>query len=430
MTDRIQNAEMAAVPSPVVVLAGGGTGGHVFPMIAVADALRAEADVRVVYVGTARGIEARIVPARGDELELLDVWPIKGRGALGAVRGAWRATSTLPRARALVTRLAPRVVLSVGGYAAGPFGLAAWSRRVPLALLEPNGVLGLANRWLAPFARRAYVAFEDVEDKLGPTIARRTGVPLRSSFLASPYVAEPGRFRVLVLGGSQGAKALNEVVPEALASAARQVGPMSILHQAGREQDEAVRHRYQLHGTRGEVEVVPFIDDVARELERADLVIERSGGGSLAELCAVGRPSILIPFPFAADDHQRKNAKALEARGAAVCIDPSDATPSRMATEVVSLAKDHARRTAMANAARALGRPDAAHTVARDLLALARIPLRSSVSSANGEANNATAKATTTTTTTAPAITTTTTTTTTTTPTPTPSFHPATVPHV
>jgi UDP-N-acetylglucosamine--N-acetylmuramyl-(pentapeptide) pyrophosphoryl-undecaprenol N-acetylglucosamine transferase len=387
MTERMENA--AAPALPVVVLAGGGTGGHVFPMVAVADALRAEADVRVVYVGTARGIEARVVPARGDELELLDVLPIKGRGAIGAVRGTLRAVGTLPRARALVKRLAPRAVLSVGGYAAGPLGLAAWSRRVPLALLEPNSVLGLANRWLVPFARRAYVAFPGVADELG-RIAQRTGVPLRAAFHAAPYVALPGRLRVLVLGGSQGAKALNEVVPEALALASRDVGPITVVHQAGRDQDEAVRSRYREHGVEG-VSVVAFIDDVARELERADLVIERSGASSLAELCAVGRCSILIPFPFAADDHQRKNAKALEAEGAASCVDPSDATAARIANSVASLARDPGRRSAMADAARTLGRPDAARAIARDLLALAGIPIRATGTTANGGGEDASA---------------------------------------
>jgi len=202
------------VSQPVIVLAGGGTGGHVFPMVAVADALRSEADVRVVYVGTARGIESRVVPARGDELELLDVLPIKGRGPMGALRGVARAVGTLPRARALVKRLAPCAVLAVGGYASGPFGLAAWLGRVPLAVLEPNSTLGLTNRWLLPFARRAYVAFAETEHKVGARVARRTGVPLRKgAFYPTPYVASAG-LRVLVLGGSQGAKALNEVLPD------------------------------------------------------------------------------------------------------------------------------------------------------------------------------------------------------------------------
>jgi UDP-N-acetylglucosamine--N-acetylmuramyl-(pentapeptide) pyrophosphoryl-undecaprenol N-acetylglucosamine transferase len=367
---------VAAIDSrPVVVLAGGGTGGHVFPMVAVADALRAEADVRIVYVGTARGIEARVVPARGDELELLDVIPMKGKGFMGAVRGAVRAAETLPRARSLLKRLGARAVLSVGGYAAGPVALAAYLSRVPMALLEPNSTLGLTNRWLVPFARRAYVAFPDTEKKLGAK-AHRTGVPLRGAFHPEPYAPGAG-LRVLVLGGSQGAKALNEVVPAALALAHGEIEGLTVLHQAGRDRDAAVARAYAAHGASGWARVVPFLDDVASELAAADLVIERAGASSIAELCAVGRPSILIPFPFAADDHQRKNAEGLAAAGATVSIDQTEASPERIAREVVALAKDPLRRSTMADLARALGRPDAALTVARDLLALARIPSRS-----------------------------------------------------
>jgi UDP-N-acetylglucosamine--N-acetylmuramyl-(pentapeptide) pyrophosphoryl-undecaprenol N-acetylglucosamine transferase len=367
----------------VFVLAGGGTGGHVFPMIAVADALRKEADVRIVYVGTPRGIEARVVPARGDELELLDVLPIKGKGPMGALRGALRAAGTLPRARSLLKRLAPRAVLAVGGYAAGPVGLAASSLRVPIAILEPNSTLGLTNRWLVPFARRAYVAFPDTEKKLG-SIAHRTGVPLRGTFHPKPY-APGAALRVLVLGGSQGAKALNEVVPEALALARREVGDLTVVHQAGQGRDDDVRNAYAAHAASHWAKVVPFLDDVATELAAADLVIERAGASSLAELCAIGRPSILIPFPFAADDHQRKNAESLAAAGAAVSIDQTDATPSRVASEVIALAKDPARRTAMADRARTLGRPDAAREIARDLLALAGVPARSGTPTTDGE---------------------------------------------
>ena len=195
--------------APVVLFAGGGTGGHVFPMIAVADAMRAEADVRVVYVGTERGIEARIVPARGDELEVLEVLPIKGQGAMGVMRGVARAAATLPRARQIMTRLSPRAVLAVGGYASGPVGLVAGLSRVPLAILEPNSVLGLSNRWLAPFARRAYVAFPETGQKLRKEVVRYAGVPLRGSFVPSPYLPTQGAVRVLVLGGSQGSRVLN-----------------------------------------------------------------------------------------------------------------------------------------------------------------------------------------------------------------------------
>jgi UDP-N-acetylglucosamine--N-acetylmuramyl-(pentapeptide) pyrophosphoryl-undecaprenol N-acetylglucosamine transferase len=357
---------------PLFMLAGGGTGGHVFPMVAVADALRAEAAVRVVYVGTSRGIETRVVPERGDELEVLEVLPIKGGGAMGALRGMARAAAVLPRARSLVKRLAPSALLAVGGYAAGPVGLAAWSARVPVAILAPDVVLGLANRWLVPFAKRAYVAFPETEQSLGSKMARRTGVPLRGSFRPSPYSPVPGRMQLLVLGGSQGAKALNEVIPAAFAEASRKVSGLSIVHQAGRDRDAEVRARYEELGVGAKAKVLPFVDDVAGELARTDLFIGRSGAGALAELCAVGRPSILIPLPIKGV-HQQENAQALATLGAAVCLAQSDVTVSRLAEEIVSLAKDEPGRVRMADAARAQGRPDAAQAIARDLLEVAHV---------------------------------------------------------
>jgi UDP-N-acetylglucosamine--N-acetylmuramyl-(pentapeptide) pyrophosphoryl-undecaprenol N-acetylglucosamine transferase len=359
---------------PVVLFAGGGTGGHVFPMIAVADAMRALADVRVVYVGTERGIEARVLPARGDEVEFLEVLPIKGKGAIGVARGILSAAATLPRARRILTRLCPRAVLAVGGYASGPVGLVAGLSRVPLAIMEPNSVLGLSNRWLLPFARRAYVAFPETAAKIRGRVARHTGVPLRGTFVPSPYRAAEGKVRVLVLGGSQGARVLNEALPAALARAATRVAGLSILHQAGRGRDDDVRRAYEAAGT--DARVVAFLDDVAGELGRADLVIARSGAGSVAELCAVGRASILVPFALAADDHQRRNAEALSQAGGAVLVLESDASSDRLAAEVTALANDGTARVRMADAARALGRPDAAREVARDLLELAGIGVR------------------------------------------------------
>jgi UDP-N-acetylglucosamine--N-acetylmuramyl-(pentapeptide) pyrophosphoryl-undecaprenol N-acetylglucosamine transferase len=354
---------------PVVMLAGGGTGGHVFPMVAVADALRAEADVRVVYVGTPRGIEATVVPGRGDELELLDVRPIKGKGFIGAIRGATSALATLPRARSLVRRLEPRAVLSVGGYAAGPVGLAAYFCGVPLSILEPNNVLGLTNRWLAPFAKKAYVAFPEVEKDLRRCETIVTGVPLRGSFAPRDYDPTKGTLSVLVLGGSLGAAALNEIVPKALTMASQKIAGLSVLHQAGRGRDFAVSVLYADLIGQNRARVVPFLDDVAGEIARADLVIGRSGASAVAELCAIGRPSILIPFPFAADDHQRKNAEVMAEQGAATWMAQADASAERVEHEVISLANDPERRRRMADAARKRGRPDAAKTIARDILA-------------------------------------------------------------
>jgi UDP-N-acetylglucosamine--N-acetylmuramyl-(pentapeptide) pyrophosphoryl-undecaprenol N-acetylglucosamine transferase len=354
--------------SPRVLIAGGGTGGHVFPMLAVGEALRREdPSVELSYVGSGRGMERRLIA----DLEVLEVLPLRGGGFGGFMRGATRAVSVLPRARGLVKRLKPDVVFSVGGYAAGPVTLAAWTLRVPVTLLEPNAVAGFTNRLIAPLAVRAYVCFPETETSFGAR-SLLTGVPLRRRFEPSPYRAGE-RVRILIMGGSQGAKALNETLPHALA----QLGSRSIdiVHQAGRDKDEEVRVLYRELGV--VAEVVPFIEDVAAELERADVVIERAGAGSLAELCAIGRAAIVVPYPYAADDHQRHNAQSLERDGAAVCLLQSEATIDRFVASLQRLIDEPHERETMAARARARGRPDAATSVARDLLALAatrRVP--------------------------------------------------------
>ncbi|WP_437511617.1 undecaprenyldiphospho-muramoylpentapeptide beta-N-acetylglucosaminyltransferase [Sorangium sp. So ce1099] len=361
-----------------VLIAGGGTGGHVFPMVAVGDAVRAAApDARVVYVGTARGIEVRVMGERGDSLELLNVLPLRGGGLSGFVRGAARAGRVLPEARRLVERLDARVVLSLGGYAGGPVSLAARSLGVPVAILEPNSVLGLSNRLLSPLVDRAYVAFPEATRALRPSSVRLFGVPLRRAFARAPYAPREGKLSLLVLGGSQGALALNDIVPRAIAQVAqgreRGVG-LDVVHQTGRDREAAVRSLYAELGLADRARVVPFIDDVAEALAAADVVIARAGASTLAELCAVGRPSILIPYPFAADDHQLKNAQSLERASAAVAIAQADATEARLAGEIARLAAAPAHRARMADAAAALATPDAAARVAADLLELARAP--------------------------------------------------------
>lgn len=355
-----------------VLIAGGGTGGHVFPMLAVGEALRRVAPgTEVFYVGTARGLEARAVPAAGEELELLDVAPLRGGGLSGFAKGLAKAFGSLPAARALVMRKKPDVVLSVGGYAGGPVALAARLMGVPLAILEPNSTLGLTNKLLAPLARRAYVAFGDLDRRFGPDIGARYGVPLRRSFEAHDYAPREGRFRVLVLGGSQGAQGLNDAMPGAIAQLARSVPEVEVLHQAGRGRDEAVRAAYGALGLEARARVLDFVTDVGGELAQADVVVQRAGASSLAELCLVGRASVLVPFPFAADDHQAKNARSLEEVGAAIALPQREATSERLAALLAELAGDPARRLSMARAARAAATPTAADDVARDLVALA-----------------------------------------------------------
>lgn len=369
---------------PTILIAGGGTGGHVFPGLAVADALRALADVDVVFAGTARGLEARVVPERGYALELFTVSPMKGGGPRRAIRGALVAGRATWHAVGVVRRLTPHAVLSIGGYAAGPVSLAAAALRIPIAIVEPNSVVGLANRILAPFARRGYVAWEETARRVGTRKARVFGVPLRSGFGPRPY--EPrGTARVLVLGGSQGASALNERVPEALGRVAKKY-PLEVVHQAGRDRVAQVADAFARAGIE-HARVTPFLDDVPGEMGLADLIIARSGASTVAEIAAIGRASILIPFPHAADDHQAKNARALERTGGAVCIEQESADAARIAREVERLLGDPALRTRMADAARSRGQPHAAERIARDLLALAGIPLAPRPAAAPSKAN-------------------------------------------
>jgi len=350
-----------------ILVAGGGTGGHVYPGLAVADALRSIADVDVVFVGTARGLEARVIPQQGYRLELLDVRPMKGGGVARAAKGAVIAARETVRAIALVRRIRPSVVVSVGGYAAGPVSLAAAILGVKIAVLEPNSVAGFANRLLAPFAARAYVAWEETGAKFRKGRARVVGAPLRAGFAPQPYAPRAGNARVLVMGGSQGAQALNERLPAAIARAAASVATIEVVHQAGRERDAAVREAYARENV-SHATVTEFIDDVPKEIARADLVVARAGAAT--EIAAIGRASILVPFPHAADDHQARNAESLAGVGGAVSIRQEAADAVRLASEIVRLLMDDVARKKMADAARAHGRPRAAMEIARDLLDL------------------------------------------------------------
>lgn len=358
-----------------ILIAGGGTGGHVFPGLAVARALRDVADVTIVFVGSPRGLENRIVPTHGYVLELLRVEPMKGGGPARAARGAFVASTAMRQAARLIRRLRPSAILSVGGYAAGPVALAGAIARVPLAILEPNSTLGLANRLVAPFASRAYVAWSDTARHFRGDKVRMFGVPLRAGFEPDAYTVTPGVRRLLVLGGSQGARALNDRVPPAIARVAAALGEVHVVHQTGHERAASVASAYAKAGLRS-VTVVPFIDDVAAQIARADLVVARAGAVTVAEITAIGRASVLVPFPHAAADHQAKNALSLASLGAAVCVRQEAADEVRLATELSWLFGNDARRVGMARTAREHGHPSAALHVALDLLALAGIVQR------------------------------------------------------
>jgi UDP-N-acetylglucosamine--N-acetylmuramyl-(pentapeptide) pyrophosphoryl-undecaprenol N-acetylglucosamine transferase len=355
----------------VVFLAGGGTGGHVFPLLSVASELcKLRPGLEPVFIGTERGLETRLVPEAGHRLELLKTLPFLGGGASGAVRGLWSVARGLPRCRALIAEHAPKVVLSAGGYAAVPMALAARSCGVPLAVLEPNSHPGLANRLVGPVAARAYTSFEETAGYFRSARIVPSGVPLRPGFARAPYVG-PGPERalsVLVIGGSQGAVSLNHAMLEALAELSF---PLSLTHQVGRANLDEMRERYAALGASGVV-VTDFIEDMPAALAAADLVVSRAGGGAIAEICSVGRPSVLVPLAGSAG-HQLHNARAIERQGAALCIPAEKLSSARLASALTELAADAPRLRIMAEQARRWGRPGAAWEVARDLLDLARV---------------------------------------------------------
>ncbi len=358
-----------------VFVCAGGTGGHVFPGLALADALTGVADVECRFLGTARGLESKVVVGRGYPLELLPVSPIKGGGPLRAARGALSVLGSMGSVVRLFRAHSPKLVVSIGGYSAGPAAVAAITLGVPLVVVEPNAVPGFTHRLIGPFAKRAYVAWDEVAERFGRNRSLVTGVPLRRGFSPKPYEAGPSR-RVLVLGGSLGAQALNERLPPALGQVEKDLGGIEVVHQTGHDREPYVRGLYDRAGV-SKVKCVAFLEDVAGEIAAADLVIARAGAVTVAEIACLGRPSLLVPFPYAADDHQLKNALLYERRGACRLLVQERATVARLASDIKLVLSDDGLRERMARSAAKAGRPDAAIEIACDLVELASLPVRS-----------------------------------------------------
>ena len=356
--------------APVMILAGG-TGGHIFPGLAVARVLRARG-VPVVWLGSSHGLENKLVPAADITLDTIAVSALRGRGALSLLLAPLRLARSLWQALGVLRRRRPRSVLSLGGFAAGPGGVAAWLLRRPLLVHEQNRVPGFTNRALASIARRVLTGFPEVFPR--SLDAEAVGNPVRPEIaaVAAPgerFAARNGLRRVLVLGGSQGARALNEAVPQALA-ALRIEQPIEVRHQCGTRHLEQAQQAYV--GTTLAARVEPFIDDMAEAYAWADLVICRAGALTLAELAAVGVAAVLVPYPHAVDDHQTRNGEFLVANGAARLVKENDGLAANLVRELGELLPSRSRLLQMANAARAQARIDAAERVADVCLAEAR----------------------------------------------------------
>jgi UDP-N-acetylglucosamine--N-acetylmuramyl-(pentapeptide) pyrophosphoryl-undecaprenol N-acetylglucosamine transferase len=351
-----------------VVIAGGGTGGHLYPGIAVARELLARRpDAAISFAGTARGIEARVVPREGFPLDLLRSSGLKGKSAMDRAKGAALVPVSLVDAWRIVGRRKPHLVIGVGGFSSGPVVVAAALRGVPTMLLEQNAVPGLTNRMLAPIVRAAAVTFESTKAFFGQK-AFTSGNPVRPEFLDAVGAERQAGGRdsragvgVLVFGGSQGAHAINVAMVEAAAKLAADGAHLRLTIQTGDRDVDMVRAACRQTGLQAEVE--PFFYDMGRRLADADLIVCRAGATTLAELTAAGKPAILVPLPTATDDHQRRNAEALAAAGAADVLRQADMTGSVLADRILSLAADSAARERMGRAARALARPEAAKAI-------------------------------------------------------------------
>lgn len=358
---------------PIMIMAGG-TGGHVFPGLSVADALR-ERGRGVVWLGTRRGLEARVVPRHSIDIEWISVSGLRGKGAKGVLTAPFRAAYAVVQALRVLRRTNPAAVLGMGGFVSGPGGIAAWLTRRPLLIHEQNAVAGTTNRWLSRFATRV---FEGFPSSFPPGVRTElVGNPVRRAIAALPPAAEriagmrahggaARRARVLVLGGSQGARVLNRSVPNALARLPEPLRPQ-VRHQAGRLHDEA-RAAYRDAGV--DADVREFIEDMADAYGWADFAVARAGALTVSELAAAGLGAVLVPFPHAVDDHQTRNAQSFSAAGAAVVITERD-LDARLAATLEEVLADTARLETMAWAARSRARIDAADRLADACVALA-----------------------------------------------------------
>lgn len=363
-----------------LLIAGGGTGGHLFPGVAIAEELRArQPDAPVLFVGTERGIEARVLPELGWELALIQVSGLKTVGALGAVRGLLRLPRALWQARRILRRFRPDAVIGVGGYASGPVVLMARLAGIPTAICEQNSIPGLTNKILGRLVRKVFLSFSEAQRFFSKRKIVMAGNPLRRDLvrrltevtdMATALTDTPadnsngpaGRrpFSVLVCGGSLGAVAVNDLASRALIALAATT-PLSIVHQTGAADVEKISARYR--EARVAATVAGFISDMASEYARADVIIARAGATTVAELAMAGKPAIFVPYPFAADNHQEHNAREMVDAGAALAFRQADLTAETLQEAIANLLANNEQREQMGNVMRSFARPHAAHAV-------------------------------------------------------------------
>jgi len=352
-----------------LLIAGGGTGGHLFPGLALGEEVKTRHPRNdVLFVGSARGIEAREVPRAGYPLQIIDVGPLKRMGLWGTLRGLFRVPRALGQSMRILRQFDPDVVVGVGGYSSGPVVMAAWLMRIPTAVQEQNALPGFTNRTLGMFVDAIFTAFPEARASFPVRKTHMLGNPIRRAFLDNYLHPKAGsdRLSIFVTGGSQGAHVLNLRVAEAMEILAPQLGPrLQLLHQTGVKDQQEMAARYEKLKAHGLIaEAVAFIDDMPRAYAGADLLLCRAGATTISELTVCKKPAILVPFPFAADDHQTVNAHSLVQSGAAVLMPEKELTGEKLAGELRALEGDRGRLAKMSRASGLLGRPEAAREIA------------------------------------------------------------------
>ena len=342
-----------------VIIAGGGTGGHVIPALAIAHQLKKQFAAEVLFIGTACGIETRLVSKAGFPLELIKVGGLKNVSLMTRAKTMFDLPRALWASGRMLSDFDPDVVIGVGGYASGPAMFAAIRRRIPTLAFEPNVVPGFANRLVARWVSAAAVHFEETCEYF-PN-CKVTGVPVREAFFSIP-AETGGPPTLLVFGGSQGARAINQAMIESLPGLHGRIPGLHIIHQTGQRDYDHVLPAYEKAGVSGEVH--KFIDDMPRTFARADLLVCRSGASTVAEITAAGKPAIFVPFPRAADDHQNVNARALERAGAAVVVEESNLGAAYLVDTIAALLRDPTRLQGMSAAAKLLAHPKAVEEIA------------------------------------------------------------------
>ncbi len=365
------NREQGTGNSLRILIAGGGTGGHIIPALAIARELRDVHGAEVRFVGTARGLETRLVPEAGFPLELIHVGQLKNVSMGTRLKTLGDLPRGIVRCVALLRSFEPAVVVGVGGYASGPGMMAALLLRVPTLAFEPNATPGLANRLVGRFVSAAAVNFPETASYFRN--ARITGIPVRPEFFGIGPGVQGGAKRLLIMGGSQGARALNEAVPHIAKALFQSIPGLTIEHQCGTRHLAATEAAYgQTGADPGRYVVAAFLQNVAEAIAEADLLLCRSGASTVAELCAAGRPALYVPFPQAADDHQRKNAQAMAKAGAAELLPEREMTPETLLRHLRGLLSNDERLLQMGVRAKAAARPDALRVIGEMVLQLGK----------------------------------------------------------